>query len=221
MRWYKPAHGQSPELNLGQIGCVTYRLAEIDGEMSPFTITECDQSDWRFGLSGEAWSDPSQIVTAKGKAQAYRNCIGATIIDVPPPNTRVFPARITGFTEFQTPWTWQYSFTEVEPQVPPETLPAPSASMGAYARVGLARNMAEAGNVFTTFGASTNVVAPGVKQSDYANATIAALPISVGTIVEMVEQFRTARVDPPMTAAEPPAFWFSMPNAVRVTCVTQ
>jgi hypothetical protein len=215
---YKPQHGQTPEQNLGQIGCVTYRIAEIDGEMSPFTVSECDQSDWRFGLSGEAWSEPSQIVTAKGKAQAYRNCVGATIIDVPPPNTRVFPARITGATEL-APWKWRYTFTEVEPQVPPETDPAPSASMGAYARTGHARNMAEGGNTYLGASNPGNVIAPGVYQNDYANADIEAEPISTGTIVEMVEQFRTARTDPPMTAAEGPAFWFSMPNAVRVVCV--
>lgn len=217
--WFIPHQGQQAEVILGQIGCVTYRIAEIDGEMSPFTVSECDPSDWRFGLSGEAWIEPSQIVTAKGKALAYRNCIGATIIDVPPPNTRVFAARITGATEL-APWKWRYTFTEVEPQVPPETAVVPYASMGAYARTGYARNMAEAGNVYLGAGNTGNVIAPGVKQNDYANADIEALPIETGTVVEMVEQFRTARVDPPMTAPEAPAFWFSMPNAVRVVCVT-
>jgi hypothetical protein len=57
-----------------------------------------------------------------------------------------------------------------------------------------------------------------VKQSDYTNGTISALPISVGTIVQMVEQFPTAYtgcVDDPPYATQ---YWFAMPNAVKVEC---
>lgn len=208
----------NPDVNIGQIGCVSYRLAMIDGEWSPHTITECREDDWRFGLQGTSWSEPSEVITAKGKAQAYRNCVGATIIDVPPPNTRVFPARITGVEQLAT-WKWVYSWTEVEPAPSPLTV-APSVSIGAYARVGTlnARNMAENGNVYVAPGNAANMIAPGISQGSYPGATIDAQPISTDTIVEMVEQFPTA-----YTGGTPPVgprYWFSMPNAVRVTCTS-
>ena len=201
--------------NLGQIGNVSYRLAQVDGDMAPFTISEAREDDWHFGLQGCAETEPINVITAKGKAQAYRNCVGTTVIDVPPPNTRVFPAKITASTLISN-WRWSYTWLEVEPGDPATA--APSVSIGSYARTGTntARNMAENGNVFSTSGASTNVVAPGINQSDYtAGQTITALPICSDTIVEMVEQFDTAQ-----SSGLPavPRYWFSMPNAVKVTC---
>mgnify|MGYP003649668343 CR=1 FL=1 len=199
--------------NIGQLGNVSYRLAVIDGEWSPYTISSADETDWRFGLQGTSWSEPRDIITAKGNAQTYRNCVGATIIDVPPPMCRSFPAKITG-NEAYGNWRWAYSFVEVEPN--PTVGATPSVSIGGYARTAaggiVARNMAENGNT------SGSRVAPGVLQSHYSNATIEALPICTDTIVHMVEQFPTSYT----TGVVPvvPQYWFSMPNAVKVTCIT-
>jgi hypothetical protein len=201
---------------LGQIGNVSYRLAVIDGEWSPYTISECREEDWRFGLQGTSANEPVNVVTGKGLAQAYKNCVGATIIDVAPPNTRVFPAKITASEQMQG-WIWLYSWTEVEPN-PALGSSTPQVSIGAYARSGSfsARNMSENGNVYVGAGNAGNIIAPGVRQSDYAGADIEALPISVNTVVMMCEQFPTSN-----TAGSPPfgpQYWFSMPNAVLVTC---
>ena len=209
--WYT-----SSTVTIGQLGNVSYRLAVIDGEWSPYTISSADETDWRFGLQGTSWSEPRDIVTAKGNAQAYRNCVGATIIDVPPPMCRSFPAKITGNESFGN-WRWAYSFVEVEPN--PTVGATPSVSIGAYARTAagavVARNMAENGNT------SPTRVAPGVLQSDYNNATIQALPICTDTIVHMVEQFPTHTDQGMPTPPYEPQYWFSMPNAVKVTCTEQ
>jgi hypothetical protein len=209
--WYT-----STTVTIGQLGNVSYRLAVIDGEWSPYTISSADETDWRFGLQGTSWNDPRDIVTAKGNAQAYRNCVGATIIDVPPPMCRSFPARITGSFSYGN-WRWAYSFVEVEPN--PTVGATPSVSIGAYARTAaaaiVARNMAENGNT------SPTRVAPGVLQSDYLNATIEALPICNDTIVHMVEQFPTHTDQGMPTPPYEPQYWFSMPNAVKVTCTEQ
>lgn len=205
-----------PSTTIGQLGNVSYRLAVIDGEWSPFTITSADENDWIFGLAGTSETDPSSVVTGKGLAHAYRNCVGATIVDVAPPNTRIFPAKITASEQMQG-WTWLYSWTEVEPN-PSLASSTPQVSIGTYARSGSisARNMAENGNVYVGAGNAGNIIAPGVRQSDYAGADIEALPISVNTVVMMCEQFPTSN-----TAGSPPfgpQYWFSMPNAVLVTC---
>ena len=202
--WYSNA-----TTTIGQLGNVSYRLAEIDGEMAPYTITECREDDWIFGLQGTGESDPSNVITAKGKAQAYRNAVGATIIDVPPPNTRVFPAKITGMDQGSA-WKWKYSWEEVEPS---NTTPS-GISMSGYERKGTlnAVNSCEAGNVYYADGDTRNIIAPGVKQSDYtAGQIVTALPIKADTIVMMCEQFNTYQ-----NAAS--RFWFSMPNAVKVAC---
>lgn len=198
---------------IGQVGLVSYRLGMVDGIPSPVTVSEAREEDWRFGLQGVGENDPSKFVTAKGLAQSYRNCIGATIIDVPPPMTRVFPARITGSTSLGN-WRWSYSFVEVEPN--PTVSATLSVSTGSYARTGTltARNMAENGNNL-----AGGLVAPGTTAAQYAGlATIAPLPISTDTIVMMCEQFPTAFV-PEGCAPSGPQFWFSMPNAILVECV--
>jgi hypothetical protein len=206
----------SEQSNLGQIGNVSYRLAVIDGEWSPYTISSADETDWRFGLQGTSWSEPRDIITAKGNAQAYRNCVGATIIDVPPPMCRSFPARITNH-EYYGNWRWNYSFVEVEPN--PTLGATPSVSIGAYARTAagaiVARNMAENGNT------SPTRIAPGVLQSHYNNATVEPLAICNDTIVHMVEQFPTHTDQGMPTPPYEPQYWFSMPNAVKVTCTEQ
>lgn len=212
--WYTSA-----SVTIGQIGNVSYRMAEIDGELAPYTISEAREDDWRFGLQGTSEVNPSDLVTAKGNAQAYRNLVGATIIDVPPPMCRVFPAKITG-SELYTNWRWRYSFEEVEPNPAAGAGGTPSVAIGAYGRSGsiLARNMAENANLNYGAGDTRNFIAPGVAQSDYTNATIDAVAIANDTIVMMVEQFPTSYT----TGSPPfgPQYWFSMPNAVVVECTT-
>jgi len=207
--WYSNA-----TTTIGQLGNVSYRLAIIDGEWSPHTVTSADEADWRVGLQGTSWSEPRDIVTAKGNAQAYRNCVGATIIDVPPPMCRSFPARITN-SEYYGNWRWAYSFVEVEPN--PTVGATPSVRDGNYARTAagaiVARNMAENGNT------DPSRVAPGVLQAHYLNATIEALPICNDTIVHMVEQFPTSYEIGSVPSI--PQYWFSMPNAVKVTCTEE
>jgi hypothetical protein len=58
-----------------------------------------------------------------------------------------------------------------------------------------------------------------VLQSHYNNATVEALPICNDTIVHMVEQFPTSYTSG--TVPVEPQYWFSMPNAVKVTCTEQ
>lgn len=203
----------STSAGIGQVGLVSYRLGTVEGIPSPCTISEAREDDWRFGLQGVGENEPARFVTAKGLAHAYRNCVGATVIDVPPPMTRVFPARITGSTSLGN-WRWAYSFEEVEPN--PTVSATLSVSTGSYARTGTltARNMAENGNNLA--GGS---IAPGTTAAQYAGlATIAPLPISTDTIVMMCEQFPTAFV-PEGCAPSGPQFWFSMPNAILVECV--
>jgi hypothetical protein len=197
---------------IGQLGCVSYRLSEVDGVISPFTVSVAREDDWRFGLQGVGENEPSRLVTGKGLAHAYRNCVGLTVVDVPPPMTRVFPAIITGSDSLGN-WRWSYGFTEVEPN--PAGGSTLSVSTGSYARSGTAYNMAENGNNL-----AGGLIAPGVDQANYPNATVAALPISTNTIVMMCEQFPTAHVNESCTATGP-RFWFSMPNAVLVECIEE
>lgn len=213
--------------HLGQIGNVSYRLAEDDGVLCPFTISECREDDWRFSLQGCAESEPINVITAKGKAQAYRNSVGMTIVDVPPPNTRVFPAKILLNEEYAT-WKWRYSWVEVEPEIcGPQHMSKQAVSVGAYARKSdtiCAINMAENGNVYISHANSGNVIAPGVYQGQYTNGqVIEAIPICEGTIVEMVEHFPTivGKLDNNTLVSPEPQYWFSMPNAVYVSCANQ
>lgn len=216
--------GWVPWQSIGQIGNVSYRLAMLDGKMSPYTITTADETDWIFGSSGRAICDPRQIIAGKGLTHSYRNLVGSTIVDSAPPNTRIFPARITGSVQIQSLWVWAYSFVEVEPN-PDITSATSSVSVGSYGRSAVlqnfARNMAENGNVFLGAGNANNVIAPGVLQSDYAaTSIISAVPIRNDTIVMMCEHFPTASTVP-QTLPAPPQYWFSMPNAVNVFCIPQ
>jgi hypothetical protein len=197
-----------------------YSVGVRGGELVPFALTVAEQDDWILGPSGLPTNDPTQLTFSKGLAHARRLGSGAMQLDVAPPNTRVFPAIITGASAIggeTNPWVWEYTWQEVEPN-PCLQVPL-SVSLAGWARTGTqARNMAENGNVYLGVANVGNVVAPGVRQSDYTNATISALAISTGTIVHMVEQFPTAYTgcddDPPYAAQ----YWFSMPNAVLSEC---
>ena len=201
-----------------------YAVGVRDGELVPFALTVADQDDWVLGPNGLPTNDPGQITFSKGLAHARRLGSGAMQIDVAPPNTRTFPAIITASSalectvgEVTNPWQWDYTWSEVEPN---PCAPCPlSVPLATWGRSGSsARNLTENGNIYLGAANVGNVVAPGVKQSDYTNGTISALPISVGTIVQMVEQFPTAYtgcVDDPPYATQ---YWFAMPNAVKVEC---
>jgi hypothetical protein len=78
-------------------------------------------------------------------------------------------------------------------------------------------NLCEDGNIYQGVGNANNVIATGVKQSDYTNAVIDALPICNGTTVLAVEQFC-----PASSSIAQPSYrvWFSLPNAVKVVCTS-
>lgn len=205
-----------PKLPLGSYRCtmLCYTLARRNAEIVPLTVTECEVGDWLLGPDGMMASDPKDLVLSKGLAHARKMWSGATMIDAAPPNTRVFPAIITAYDTGASgcnAWQWTYSFTEVEPN-PSGGCPM-SVSIGSFARSGIARNLIESTN-----DPATGYIAPGVNQANYPNANIAAIPIQVGTLVHMVEQFPTAYVTgtPPPHA---PQYWFVLPNAVLVECI--
>lgn len=205
-----------PSLPLGSFRCtmLCHTVARRMGEVVPLTVTECKVDDWLLGPDGMMASDPKDLVLSKGLAHARKMWSGATMIDAAPPNTRVFPAVITAFDTGASgcnAWQWTYSFTEVEPN-PSGGCPM-SVSIGSFARSGVARNLIESTN-----NPATGYIAPGINQANYPNANIAAIPIQVGTLVHMVEQFPTAYVTgtPPPHA---PQYWFVLPNAVLVECI--
>jgi hypothetical protein len=207
--------GWIPHAGIGQVGTVSYQLAIVDGQPEVFTISSIDHDDWLFTHDGRGISDAKELVSGKGMAAAYRSACGSLVVDVPPPNTRVFLARITGATQSATEaWRWDYDFIEVEPYGGAVTANAVS-TIGSYARSGKAANMSEQYN-----SSLLGRIAPGVLQSLVQNATIQALPIDTGVLVTMIEQAPPANfIDGVQVTAPPPIkFWFTMPNAVRVTC---
>jgi hypothetical protein len=192
----------------------------------PLTVTVCDDQDWVFGPSGLDDPDPRQMIFSKGIAHARRLSSGALIVDVAAPNTRVFAAEILASEAHPTKaWNWRYKFRELEPV----------ATGGVWTQIGdfareadafIALNTVESGNVYIAAGAAGNLIAPGVSQADYAAATVEPVPVSNGTIVMMVEQFPAnmaydgaAYLSTPQNAsARSKMYWFSVPNAVKVTC---
>ena len=196
-----------------------------------------------------AASDPKDMVFSSGNVHARRVLNGALVIDVPPPTTRTFAAVIISATRIAPSgdfyWRWRYEWEEKHPPTPADTIanqfhnwvkggstltqrsserhwtldPSPIKNY--------AFNLAEHGNNYIGAGNAANVVAPGVLQSDYTASTIDALPISVGTIVSMHQNLMTMHSKTDVlptysTMKDSPfnsVFWFSMPNAVKVTCI--
>lgn len=188
-----------------------YVIGRRNGEPVPLMITFGDEKDWLYGPDGLAPEEPRDIVIGKGLVHARRLGSGVVHIEAAPPNTRVFAARITAATRLgvsgNSYWKWTYSFEEMEPSGASGT----PAAIGTLARTGTARNTVEEGNKFFAAGDPQNVIATGVKQSDYTNAVIDALPIVEDTVVMMVEQFSTA-ID------NSRQYWFAVPNAIKVVC---
>lgn len=190
-----------------------YVIGTRNGEPVPLMITFGDEKDWLYGPDGLAPEEPRDIVIGKGLVHARRLGSGVVHIEAAPPNTRAFAARITTATRIglsgNSYWKWTYSFVEMEPSGASGT----PAGIGTLARTGTARNTVEEGNKFFGAGDNRNVIATGVRQSDYTNAVIDALPIVEDTVVMMVEQFSTA-ID------NSRQYWFAVPNAIKVVCNT-
>jgi hypothetical protein len=114
-------------------------------------------------------------------------------------------------------WKWVYTFAEREPN--PLANELHSVSAAPFDRNSTARNMIENPNIYLGAGNAGNLISPGVLQSHYLpNATIDCLPICNGAIVMMCEQYLTIYTE----SGSPPfgvEYWFSVPNAVKVTCV--
>lgn len=196
-----------------------------------------------------AASDPKDMVFSSGNVHARRILNGALVIDVPPPTTRTFAAVIISATRIASSgdfyWRWRYEWEEKHPPTPADTI---GNQINNWVKGGstltqrsserhwtldpspiknYAFNLAEHGNNYVGAGNAANVVAPGVLQSDYTASTIDALPISVGTIVSMHQNLMTMHsktdvIPTYSTMKDSPlnsVFWFSMPNAVKVTCI--
>lgn len=206
--------GGWPRLPLGTFRTTKMRftLMRRGDELIPICYTETDQEDWLLGPHGLQPDDPKDIVFGKGLVHARRIGSGAVQIDAAPPAHRVFAAKITGATQVGTDWRWNYSWEEVELN----SSGTPS-NASVYKRTsvanGTAQNFAERGNITGTR------IAPGVLQSDYTNATIQALPICNDTIVMMCESAPSFYPGPFDGSGVPAYCWFSMPNAVKVTCI--
>jgi hypothetical protein len=204
-----------PIVPTGSYRCtmLRYSLARRMGELIPMCVTECERGDWLLGPDGTMACDPKDITLSKGLTHVRRLWSGATMTDTAPPNTRTFLAKITGSTPMCAGWKWAYAFEEVEPTPSPTTNCPMSNAIAPFDRVGVARNMMEDTNDPTT-----GFIAPGVSQASYPNATIQPLAIASDTLVMMVEHFPA--ISDGTTATVPiPQYWFTVPNAVQVTCI--
>jgi hypothetical protein len=213
---------------MGSYRCtmLRYGLTRSKGEWLPVALTVCEKDDWILGADGIPTSNPKEIIASKGMIHARKLNNGVTQMDVAPPSCRVFPAKITGHEQFST-WKWGYSFVEVEPivlDVPVSPISPMTVSIGNWARTSTtfkARNLIEDSNVYISAGSASNIIAPGVLQSDYTNAAIEPIAIRTNTVVMMVEQFPSSKENYTLDADMPPRFWFVMPNAIKVVCQEQ
>lgn len=202
-----------------------YTLGVRNGGLVPYTLTNCDEDDWIFGPSGVPTTEPRDIVFSKGLAHARRLNNGSLQVDVAPPNTRVFPAKIKSATRLGTSgnayWQWAYEWEEVETN-PTAYTPPVQGSLQLARKSGTyynAQNLMEAGNIYVGPVNPSNRIAGGVSQSDYlCQAIVEALPICNDTVVMMCEQFPTLYEDDTSVGPYPRSFWFSVPNAVKTTC---
>ena len=210
-----------------------FSLASRNGQVVPICTTEASEQDWLFGASINPVGDIRDIVFPRGNVRANRLFNGALMISSAPPNCRIFPAKITASTRIgvsgDSYWQWEYEWVEVEPNplaASPVIKDINSATMQAAPRKWnqldsyYARNLAEHGNNYVSAADSANAIAPGVLQSSNPNATIEPLPISNGTVVMMCEHFLTLFINPDAGLSPPykREYWFSMPNAINVSC---
>lgn len=222
-----------------------YFIARWRGTIKPLTRTVCEWDDWILGPTGDLTNDPKEVLMSRGMVHARRVGVGMMSIEVPPPMTRVFPARIVSAVRVSDTgndyWKWKYQWIEVEPE-PIKTAATPyDNGLDGYERRSdttvvrkngttttydnYARNLSENGNVYLGAGNAGNVIQPGVLQSDYPDSTIECDPVREGTIVTMVEQ-SLQKGEEKLSPSQgyvyfesAPQFWFTVPNPFRVVCL--
>lgn len=187
-------------------------------ELLPVMTTECAEDDWIFGPSGLPLNDPEDLTISKGLIQARRLSNGVTQLDVAPPNTRIFPAKIVSAERIGNSgddyWRWMYYFVEVEPN-PAGNNPL-AVAIAPFGRTSNnARNLMEAGNHYVSDGHIDNVIAAGVRQDFISEGVIDAKEICADSVVMMCEQWITATTE---DGPHPVEYWFSVPNAVQIVC---
>ena len=203
------------------------RTSSDDYTLVPYTYTEAREDDWILGPSGDLPTDPTMIAVGNGTIHAQRLSSGELWIDSAPPMCRIFPARILGSERIGTSgndyWRWTYAWQEVEPNCGAGyTTSTPTTAMAGYERTsaasGVARNFAEQGNKYVGSQNPANVIATGAVQADYLpTAEIEPYPICEDTIVLMVEQNSSVKIE----GGSATRFWFSIPNAIKTTCLQQ
>ena len=83
----------------------------------------------------------------------------------------------------------------------------------------VARNLCENGNKYVGSQNPANVIATGAVQADYLPvAEIEPYPICNDTIVMMCEQVSSVNIE---EGNYPTRFWFSIPHAIKTTCIEQ
>jgi hypothetical protein len=150
-----------------------------------------------------AFAGPAQIIWLAPPPEEPEDPDVRLALVVLAPVNRTFDAVVTATSQVGSSWRWTY---EVEERV--------------YDGTGALVDDAEGLRTVTAFSKLEryNVVgdqiAPGVLQSDNPSATITALPIDIGTPVEVEEIFPAGweRGDPPVYAIRP------LPNPIKVEC---
>lgn len=213
---------QQTSVSVAGLSKTTWTVGFQNNELVAVTVFENDIDDWIIGPNGKCVSNTSDLVMGRGFAECRRLWNNATVVNVPIPNTRIFPAKILDSESAGAPWRWRYLWEEVEPQGLDSTAaiyqPATSYSRTSSTH-GKAVNLCEAGNEFVGAGNPANVIATGARQSDYPNAVISPEPICTGTIVMMCEQYLSLNNDVNNESnRNKTRCWFSIPNAIRVIC---
>ena len=206
--WVSPPRG-----SYRQTKC-RWAMVNMKGVRAPMTIVEAARDDWTLGASGELNTDPKGMVLGRGNAFPMSLWNGATLLRVAPPQARVFKARITGSTQRDGLWVWDYDWEEVEPDGTGGWAHDSASMRSSTSTATKAENTAEQGNVFGTF------IWPGVTVADYVPNTVDCLPIANGGIVDMVNLAPTVYPLPDPDDERPPPYSYSFctPNAPKVTC---
>lgn len=214
---------------LGPCTRVRWTMRKKGTDWLPMTERRLDEDDWIAGPSGRLPSDPKDLILARGNVYAKRTSIGPLMVDVPSPTRRSFAARITATNRIAASgngyWRWDYAWEEVQRNAD-STLTSAFQDVGSEqdrndtgltSSMRKARNSLEESNIYVAAGNASNFIAPGYSQSDYPSATMDCLPIAVGTVVTMWEDFPDC--DRPSIALEQrPSYWFSLPNVPKFIC---
>jgi hypothetical protein len=215
---------------LGPATRIRWTLRRRNGERVPITERRLDSDDWITGPNGRLPDDPKDLVIARGNVYARRASVGPLFVDVRSPVRRPFAARITSATRVAASgngyWRWAYQWEEVQ-----RTADSSLASAfedvaatqdrndnGLTAAQRNARNSLEDSNVYVAAANAGNFIAPGYSQADYPAATMDCLPIAVGTVVTMFEDFRDCDQPSTIVVSTVPDYWFSLPNVPKFIC---